>query len=198
MKVVGLCGGSGSGKGLVCSFFSDFNVKCIDTDKVYHDMISTDSECTKELVAYFGEYIYARPGVDRARLRDVVFRSMDNLKVLNEISHKYILSKVRQMIEAIKREGKALGIVVDAPLLFESRFNEECDTTIAVIADEKIRIERIISRDSITNEAAVKRISSQISNEDLAARCDYVIENNSTPDALKCKVYELTKALFEN
>lgn len=198
MKVVGLCGGSGSGKGLVCSFFSDFNVKCIDTDKVYHDMISTDSECTKELVAYFGEHIYARPGVDRARLRDVVFRSMDNLKVLNEISHKHILSKVRQMIEAIKGEGKALGIVVDAPLLFESRFNEECDTTIAVIADEKSRIERIISRDSITNEAAVKRISSQISNEDLAARCDYVIENNSTPDALKCKVYELTKALFEN
>ena len=54
MKILGLCGGSGSGKGVVSSFFNDLGIKSIDTDKVYHSIISENGACTEELVEAFG------------------------------------------------------------------------------------------------------------------------------------------------
>ena len=95
MKLIGLCGGSGSGKGLVCRFFDEFSIKSIDTDKVYHDLISKDSECTRELISSFGEGISSNSGIDRKKLRAVAFSSDDALRQLNRITHKHILAKVR-------------------------------------------------------------------------------------------------------
>ena len=197
MKVVGLCGQSGAGKGLVCSFFEQLNVKCIDTDRVYHDIISEDTECTKELIAAFGSEIYANPGINRTALRKVVFSSSDNLKILNEITHKHILHTVRQQISSIKNANTADGIIVDAPLLFESGFHTECDATVAVIASNDIKIKRIMSRDNITKDDAEKRISSQISDSDLINKCTFVITNDSTEKDLYDTVRKLKQKLFE-
>ena len=191
MKVIGVCGQSGSGKGLVCSFFSELNVVCIDTDKVYHSIISENSECTEEIVAHFGETVFQNPGINRSELRRVAFESPDNLKKLNEITHKHILGAVRSQISRIKRENKADGIIVDAPLLFESGFDKECDATLAVLADRDAKIARIMSRDSITEEQAIARISSQITNDKLADICDYVIYNSSDAEALRDSVKQM-------
>ena len=197
MKVIGLCGGSGSGKGLVCRFFDEFSIKSIDTDKVYHDLISKDSECTRELISSFGEGISSNSGIDRKKLRAVAFSSDDALRQLNRITHKHILAKVRTMIEEYKEQGYT-GVIVDAPVLFESGFDKECDLTICVIADEKIRIERIINRDGISYEAAKARINSQISNDELINKCTYSIENNSTDQELRNGVADLYKTIFDN
>jgi dephospho-CoA kinase len=102
MKVIGLCGGSGSGKGLACSFFDELGLKCIDTDKVYHDLISKDSECTRELISFFGEGISSDSKIDRKKLRDIILSSDDALEQLNRITHKHILAQARTMIEEYK------------------------------------------------------------------------------------------------
>ena len=195
MKVIGLCGGSGSGKGTVCSIFEELGIESIDTDKLYHTIISEDSGCTNELVAAFGREIYANPGIDRSALRTVAFSSPENLRRLNEITHKHILSGVRSIIKSSKNP---LGIIIDAPLLFESGFDKECDTTVAVIADNSIRVDRIVIRDNISEDYAKARISSQISNDELVQRCDYTIENNSTIDELRENVVQLYKKMFNN
>jgi len=197
MKVIGLCGQSGSGKGLVCSFFDDLNVKCIDTDRVYHSIISVDSQCTTELVKLFGKQVYGNPGINRQALREVAFASTENLKNLNQIAHRHILSEVRSQIDEIKRTQSYVGIIVDAPLLFESGFDQECDATIAVISSVQNKIERIMKRDNITYEVAVARISSQISDSKLSEMCTYTIENNSTPEVLKDRVHELKSIIFD-
>ena len=197
MKVIGLCGQSGAGKGLVCSFFEELNVTCIDTDKIYHNIISIDSDCTKELVALFGNDIYANPGIDRKALRKVVFSSDENLKKLNAITHRHILENVREQIKTIKSSAASVGIIIDAPLLFESGFDKECDATIAVITDEESKIQRIINRDNITKEVAQIRISSQMKDDDLINRCTYVIVNDSTEEDLKDKVYKLQQIIFD-
>ena len=98
MKVIGLCGQSGSGKGLVCSFFSELNVVCIDTDKIYHDIISTNSECTEELVEHFGQSVFQNPGINRHELRKIVFSSREKLKILNEITHRHIIAVLKSEI----------------------------------------------------------------------------------------------------
>lgn len=196
MRVIGLCGQSGSGKGLVCAFFSKLNIKCIDTDKVYHDIISTDSECTKELVDFFGDSVYADPGINRKELAKLAFASEKNLKKLNEITHKHILNNVREQIMTLKCESMYDGIIIDAPLLFESGFDTECDATIVVTSSDESKISRIMERDGITRDMAMARISSQIPDSSLTKRCTYVINNNSTAEELKTTVNRLKKIIF--
>ena len=195
MQVIGLCGGRGAGKGTVCSIFAELGIPSIDTDKLYHSLISTDSECSRELVSAFGDDVYANPGVDRKALRDVVFASPENLDLLNKITHKHILASVRDLI---KNARDARAIIIDAPLLFESGFDKECDVKICVIADDDVRIERIIKRDGITHEIAKARIASQIPNDRLMDICDYAIENNSDENELRKRIHALSQTLFNN
>lgn len=197
MKILGLCGGSGSGKGATCSVFTEFGIKCIDTDKVYRDIISTDSECSKELVEVFGNQIAAEKGINKAKLREFVFSSKESLKLLNSITHKHILANVRSQINDIKKRTDIKGVVVDAPLLFESGFDKECDATLCIIADDKIRLNRIIMRDGISSELARTRIASQITNSELMTRCTYSIENNGTYADLREKVISFKKTFFD-
>lgn len=196
MKVIGMCGGSGSGKGVACSFFAELGIKIIDTDKVYHTITSSDSECLRELSFTFGTSIIENGKLNRRALADIVFSSRDRLKLLNSIAHKHILSEVRRIIERYRNEG-AVGVIVDAPLLFESGFDKECDATLAVCASTETRISRIIKRDNISKEMAIKRIQSQKSDEWLKMNCDYYIDNDSTTDSLKAEVYDIAKKIFD-
>ena len=198
MKVIGLCGGSGSGKSLVCSIFNELDIICIDADRVYHDMISSDSECSKELVSVFGDEIAAEVGINRARLRELAFISKDNLELLNNITHKHILKQTRLMISNVRATTDSKAVIFDAPLLFESGFDKECDITVCVIADDETRINRIIERDSITIDAARARIRAQIPNDELVKKCDYSIENNSSVDVLRKRVLEIKHKIIDN
>ena len=200
MKIIGLCGGSGSGKGEVSKIFSSHNIISIDTDKIYRDLTSSDTECMRELVSFFGHDIQKSDGsLDRRLLADIVFsrdNSPEKRKMLNKISHAHVLGEVRRKI----KEYNSLGIpavAVDAPLLFESGFHNECDTVVGVIADREERINRIMSRDKITRSAAESRIASQLSDEYISENSDYIIINNGDKDSLKCEVDKLAKKILQ-
>lgn len=181
MKVIGLCGGSGSGKGTVSGLFAEHGFIAIDTDKVYHGLTSSLTDCLRELVDEFGEGILNQSGaLDRRKLAAIVFANgTDKQKhaALNRIAHKHVLEKVREMIAEYEKEGYA-AVLVDAPMLFESGFDKECDAVIAVTADKDARVDRIVLRDSISREAALARIEAQLSDEILTARSDYTIRND--------------------
>ena len=152
MKIIGLCGGSGSGKGIASKYFLQLGIPSIDTDAVYHDLINTSSSCVDELVMAFGDSIIdVNGGVNRKVLSDIVFcdNSKEKLNLLNEITHRHILDKTRDLINEYRRSG-VVAVIVDAPLLFESGFDRECDFTVAVIADRDIRIQRVMNRDGIS------------------------------------------------
>ena len=164
MKIIGLCGGSGSGKGAVARIFSSFGILHIDTDRVYHEITSHPSECLDALVAEFGIEIAPDGALDRARLREIVFSepsSNEKLRRLNRISHKFVIAEIELLIENYKANG-AKGVLIDAPLLFESGLDGRCEKVIAVTASKEVRIARIMLRDGITLDAARKRISAQL------------------------------------
>ena len=198
MKVIGLCGGSGSGKGTVSTVFSDLGIPSIDTDAVYREMTRSDSPCMQALAKAFGYDIVADGGgLERSKLASIVFGDHEKLSMLNSISHQYILAETRRRLASYKSEGYKAAIV-DAPVLFESGFDSECDIVICVISDPDLRVKRIIERDGISQDAALKRLSNQIPNEELVSRCDYVIYNNSGIDELKAQISEIYKIIFEN
>ena len=200
MKVIGLCGGSGSGKGTVSSIFWENKIPAVDTDAVYREMTQTDSPCLRALALEFADVIISEDGsLNRKALAELVFSGEGNekrLKRLNEITHKYILDETRARLEQFRAEG-FLAAIVDAPVLFESGFDEECDLIVCVIADRDIRLSRIIERDNIDVAAATRRIDSQISNEELISRSDFVIYNNSDLNTLKYDVFSVAKQIIE-
>ena len=204
MKVIGLCGGSGSGKGAVCNIFREKGIFCVDTDLVYRDLTARPGPLIRELKREFGKEIITDANtLNRKALAKIVFSSENSdekLKRLNDIAHKYILDETRAMLKWQSADGADLS-VVDAPVLFESGFDRECDIIISVIADKATRINCIITRDAISAEQAEERIASQMSDEELIRRSNYVIRNNGSLEELKTTVFalidELTKNNFE-
>ena len=198
MKIVGLCGGSGSGKSTVASFFSEYGFIPINTDKIYHELTSKDTECLKELVGEFGEAILTESkSLDRRKLAAVVFAKnadKEKHKALNRIAHKHVLSKVRELISEYEKVG-AVAVMVDAPMLFESGFDKECDAVISVTADSDVRAKRIVERDGIPVEAALARISSQLPDCFLVENSDYNIYNDDI-SALPEKVEKIAKKIL--
>lgn len=184
---IGLCGGSGSGKGAVGEIFTANGISVIDTDDVYHKLTSQFGDCIRELTSEFGDSIVNENGsLNRAKLSEIVFASgnEDKLKKLNKISHRHVLLKTEKMAASFEKAGQKL-VVIDAPVLFESGFNRICDAVVCVIADKELRISRIMERDKISREKAELRISKQLSDEFLIANSDYVIYNNSDIASLK-------------
>ena len=191
MKIIGLTGPSGSGKSSCYSFFDKFNIPCIDADDVYHKLLIPPSECVNELISEFTSEILIDGKVDRKKLSQIVFfdSSGKRLERLNEITHKFVKKEITKILDEYKSQGKK-AVVIDAPLLFESGLNKQCDITLAIVAEEKTRIDRIISRDSLPFDLAKARTDAQKSLDFYESRATYTITNNSTIEALNEKLQD--------
>jgi dephospho-CoA kinase len=200
MKVIGLCGGSGSGKSAASELLEKIGIPHIDADGIYRDLTSYESDCMRALKSEFGDAVMNEDGsLNRDYVRELVFSGNDRdtkRARLNEITHKYVLSEIDKQIEKYKSEGRE-AVIADVPLLFESGFNEKCDFTVAVVADEAVRIDRIVRRDKITKEQAKARINAQISTDELISKVDFVLENNGDLDELEKAVMVLYEKMIK-
>jgi dephospho-CoA kinase len=182
---IGLCGRSGSGKGYVGSIFAALGVPVIDTDAVYRRMSGpahTPTECMTELVSAFGERILNPDNsLNRRAMADIVFAPGGDAarEQLNRITHSHILRESRRLAQAYTEEGHRF-VLIDAPLLFESSFDTLCRYTVCVTAPDSVCVKRITARDGITEEEAIRRLSAQITAEELILRCDYAIVNDGS------------------
>ena len=191
MVIIGLTGPSGSGKTTLCDIARDLGIKSIDADKVYHALLIPPSPCLDEIADSFGNGILSDDGaLDRAALGSIVFGddSGEKLSLLNSITHKYVKARFGEIIKTLEANGER-AVIVDAPTLFESGFNEECAFTVALLADGELRRERIISRDALTDERADQRLSAQKSDEFFTSRADYTLYNDGDRQTLK-KAFE--------
>ena len=199
MKVIGLCGGSGSGKGEVCRLFQDLSIPSIDTDALYHNMTAGKNALTNALAARFGDDILdANGALCRARLADKVFApgAEGELADLNRISHFHILSGVRVWLAEQRKKGVCAAIV-DAPLLFESGFDKECDALLCVTAPKELRIERIMQRDGISRASAERRIAAQHADAYLIKKCGYHINNAGDISDLRAQTEKVANEIIK-
>ena len=196
MFVIGITGPSGAGKGAASGYLISKNVNVIDADVVYHSVISPPSDCLNELVSHFGRQILDGSGaLNRRALARLVFgeENRERLDLLNKITHKYVVARIREQVKKYAL-AKVRASAIDAPLLIEAGLTDDCDLTVAVLADKEIRAERIARRDGIDMSLALSRINSQKPDEYYARGSDAVIYNNGTVDEL----YEaLEKALAD-
>lgn len=188
VRVIGLCGRSGSGKTTVCKAFEKYGVPSVDTDMVYRELTAPadgrPSPLVQRIADEFGAGIIASDGsLDRRSLAAAVFGDgkKDRLDRLNALTHTPILDRTAEMIEEYAADG-ARGVIVDAPALFESGFHKKCDAVICVSAPDDILLSRITARDGIPVKAAKSRLASQIPASELVSRADFVIVNDGAAD----------------
>lgn len=188
MKIIGLCGGSGAGKGEVCRLFEKYGIPSVDTDAVSRVVMKKGQKCYDEVRAEFGNEILDENGeIIRRKLAEVIYADAAKKRVLEGITHRHIIEYSMRLFEEFEKKGFEFAIA-DAPLLFESGMDKICFKTVAVIADEESRVRRITERDNISREFALNRIHVQISDDELKKKCDYIIDNNYDFETLEKNV----------
>lgn len=190
--IIGLTGGSGTGKSTVTDIFLKCGYVVIDPDKIYRGVVAPGGECIREIAEEFGdEYILSDGSLDRRKMGALVFSDKEKLEILNKITHKYVIEKINEKIAAAN--GK--DIVIDAPLLFSAGLDKMCEHIVCVVADDKKRAQRIMSRDGIDEDIAYARINAQMSNAEYIEKSDYVIENNKSLDELQKQTLGVIESL---
>lgn len=183
MKIIGITGQSGAGKGSVGKILSQQGYCVIDADKVYHSLLYKNSELCICLSECFGKEILQNGVVNRKKLADVVFSDKEKLNELNKVTHTYVKKRINELIKERMVAGDS-AVFIDAPQLFEADMQYDCDYVIGIVADRKTRAERISCRDGLTNDEIEKRFSNQKSEDFFKKNCDFVIENNGTVECL--------------
>ena len=187
--IVGITGGSGSGKSMVSALFAENGYTLVDADKIAKEIMKSDDTLKKNIRELFGkEYILANGEVDRKALGALVFKNKDKRELLNSVTHPAIYEKI---VKQVKKGGKK--VVLDVPLLIGSPLYELCDITVAVLADKEKRINRIMERDGLDKKSAENRINSQLSDEEYINGTDCRIYNNGSTEELKLIVMDFIR-----
>lgn len=190
MKILGLTGGSGTGKSAACTAFARLGCGVIDADATYRTLCDTCEPMLKEIQNVFGDVFSTDGKLDRKKLGAIVFADAQKLQQLNAITHPYIRQAARDAFAAYSKRG-CLLCIYDAPVLFEGQMETLCDKTCAVLAARNTRIARIVARDTITEEYAALRIDAQKDDAFYRERCDYVVQNDADLDTLYTQVRKI-------
>lgn len=151
------------------------SAKLINADQIVKELSKSGEQYYKEIVKKFGpEILLENKEINKPKLAGIIFTNKHKREELNKITYKYIAKKIQD--EAQKEKQK--DIIIDAPLLIETKLNEICDVVISIIAEEEVKIRRICKRDNIDEKTAKQRINSQLSDETYIKNSNYVLINN--------------------
>lgn len=176
--IIGITGSIACGKSLVSNYLQEKGYTIIDADKIGHMALEND-EVKKQLVNKFGKSILKDNEVNRVTLGKLVFENNENLKELNNIIHPQIRKNISEQLQVHKNEKL---VFVDVPLLFEAKFDDLVEKIIVISLDEKIQLERLMNRNSLSKEEALQRIKSQIPVREKEKLGDYVVDNSFTQE----------------
>ena len=175
MRIIGLTGGSGTGKGTFAALLREKGAGWVDADAVYRTLCAENREMLAALDAAFGGVLDQNGALDRPKLASIVFADPEKLKKLNAITLPYIRAA---SLEEMRAQGDCPFVLYDAPTLFEVGADDLCECIIGVLADTEVRVQRIMARDVLDETAARARIGAQPDADFYRARCNYIVENN--------------------
>lgn len=197
MLVVGLTGNIGCGKSSLSELLMSKNIDVIDADIISRE-IMYDKELLEIIFYEFGTEIKNNDGtLNRKKLGNTVFNDDDMLIKLNSITHPAIKRKINDRIIDISNQGKNI-VVIDAALLIEGKFLDLVDKLVVITCNEEVQLNRVINRDNMTKEEALKRINSQMKQDEKIKYADYIIDNSKDMNNLKDEFDKLFIYIKEN
>lgn len=184
--LIGLTGGIASGKTTIADWLKGEGVAVIDTDVIAREVVEPGLPAWKEIVREFGEeYLFPDGHLDRKKIAERVFTEPESLKTLNRITHPRVAEK---LAEKLKRVNPLTIIVVVVPLLFEAGMEGMFHEIWAAVCTEEEQVERLMSRENLSEKEAQKRIRVQMPVLEKAKRSTRVINTSLSPEETKKQV----------
>lgn len=195
MLKIGITGGIGTGKTTICKVFETLGVPVFYADAVAKQIMVSDGILVKGIKEAFGTESYTAAGVlNNKHIAGIVFNNAEQLARLNELVHPAVFRAFDTWVKQVP--ATAPYILKEAALLFESGSYSKCDQNILVIAEEQIRLKRVMERDGVTAEQVRARMDKQLPDAEKTKLADHIIYNNET-DSLIIQVTRLHQ-LFLN
>jgi dephospho-CoA kinase len=176
---VGITGGIGSGKSLVCRIFQCLGIPVYDADSHAKALMTTDGILIANIQKEFGHLSYNTDGsVNRSYLGETVFNDSEKLKKLNNLVHPRVKEDYARWIQ---KNVQHRYVLKEAALLFETESDRDLNKIIVVHAPEDLRIKRVLSRDAHRTEELVKEIMrNQMAEDEKLSRADFVLYNDES------------------
>ncbi|EAC7101983.1 dephospho-CoA kinase [Listeria monocytogenes] len=197
-KTIGLTGSVATGKSTVSNMIQQAGIPLVDADIAARKVVEPGTEGLKEIVAYFGgEILLADGTLDRAKLGEIIFKDKEKREKLNEITHPRVKDYMLEARERFFRSGEEL-VFFDIPLLFESHLESLVDQIVVVWTTPETELKRLMERNNLTKEDALRRIESQMGIDEKARKADFVIDNNESLEKTQKQVYTFIERFVKN
>ena len=190
MRIIGLTGGIASGKSTVARLLEKLGAKVVDADQLSRDAVEPGTAAHAAIIEAFGAGIRNPDGtIDRGRLGALVFADRDARRRLESITHPAIARLAEDQLNRLREEDVRVAIYM-APLLIEAGVTGRVDEIWVVYVDREIQVERLMARDNVSREDALRRIDSQMPMEEKRRYGKVVIDNRGTFEETAHQVYE--------
>lgn len=191
MLKIGLTGGIGSGKTTVARIFEVLGIPVYYADQAARELMNTDPELKKQIMAAFGPEAYDAGNLNRPWLAARVFNNAEKLALLNSFVHPVTMRHADSWMNTQSTEYA----IKEAALIFEGNLEKYFDYVIGVSAPESLRLERAVLRDQSTPELVQQRMRQQMDESEKISRCDFVIVNDEKQPVLP-QVLEIHNSLL--
>lgn len=197
MLILGLTGNIGCGKTSISAIFKKNNIDIIDADIISREIFE-DQGLLEKVFEHFGPDVKNDDQtLNRKALGNIVFNDNNRLLELNSLTHPKIKEKILCKLDEIKKKKKKVA-VIDAALLVEGGYLEIVDKLLVVTCKQEVQIKRIQQRDNCTIDEAIRKIRSQMPQDEKSRYADYIIDNSGTIDELIKIVLKFIDYMKEN
>jgi dephospho-CoA kinase len=188
VRVIGLTGGIGTGKSAAAAFLRELGVTVIDADEGTRAVQAPGSEGLRRLVEAFGPRILTTDGeLDRAALGAIVFADAAQRQRLNAIVHPLVREWMAERLGEAAERGDEV-VVLDIPLLFETRGTEGLEAVILLYSPEELQLRRLVEQRGMEEQAARERIAAQMPIDEKRRLASHVVVNTGTLEDLRSAV----------
>lgn len=198
--VGGLTSSIACGKSLVLNFFRKMGIPTLDVDTIVKKLWETDTELLEKTRQEFGPDVFTPEGqVDRKKLGAIVFNDKNKLKLLESWLHPKVRAEMNRFIE---ENALARLVIIEVPLLFESKMENLFDKILVVKATVEQQLQRLMSRNNLSEEDALKRINSQMSIAEKVRKTEalngVVFDNTGTIEQTEAQVQAFVSPFLAN
>ena len=196
MLKAGLTGSISVGKSFVLSVFRELGCHVLDADRVAREVVAPGTDGLRRVAEAFGDSVLNPDGsLDRERLGSIVFSNKEKRTLLNSIIHPLVFEEQDLWLKEREREDSRGIAIVDAALMIESGGYRRFDKLIVVWCEPDLQLQRLMSRNGLSEDEAKKRIASQMSQDEKKKHADFLIDTSKGFEDTRQQTAEVLRQL---
>ncbi len=174
MLKIGITGGIGSGKSMLCDLLLSMGYPVYNSDYESKRLCNESTELKAALINAFGKEIYLQGNLNKTLFASIIFNDSKKLLIANELIH----PAVREDFSKWAEKQKNAIVFIESAILFDSELINHIDKSITITASEELRVQRVVNREQTSEDTVLERIKNQLSENERLQKADYIIYND--------------------